>query len=224
MSEGNPAHKASAWSAWLQVLAAAVLVAWAVPEAWRLFRGDVAALEARAMAMSWADGKPWATEDWNFARDELLRAAQITPDNPVLHDYLASLYVIRAGALRAFPEQAGELYAQAAMHQRQSLALRPGHGMAWAHMALIEHGLSPGSAKQWEAWERSRQRAPYEPPAERMRADLVLADWASAPAETKAWLQQYDAKTWLAERQRLRQFAAAAGVAQALPALQDSKP
>lgn len=210
--------------AWLQVAVVAAVVAWAVPEGWRLFQGDVQALEARAMAMAWADGKPWAVEDWNFAQDQLKRAVQITPDNPVLYDYLASLQVIRANAARAFPEQARAYYEEAARYQRQSLALRPGHGMAWAHMALIEHGLAPGSAQQWAAWERSRERAPYEPPAERMRADLVLADWATAPATAMAWLQAYDAKTWPAERKRLRQFAQAVGAADALPAWDDNSP
>lgn len=192
-----------------------------VSEAWRIWRGDVATLEARAMSMRWADGQAWTVTDWLDARDQFLDGLRYTPDNPMQHDYLASLYALRGYQVRDDPSLRQEYFDQALRQQRESLRLRPQHGMAWANLSRYLVEVAPTSADVWQAWQASRQWAPYELMAQSLRADVALMAYPDAPPPVRQWLQSYAQSTWPLEQDRLRRLSRTLGreqvLAQALP-------
>ncbi|MEN3112408.1 hypothetical protein ACFONG_19810 [Uliginosibacterium paludis] len=167
-----------------------LLAAWGIWQAQRVMRADFTAMQARYRIDGWAAGKSqWTVPAWIEARDDLLEASRIAPDNPLTFDYLAQLNALRGRRAWEAPELRKAYFSDALRFQKISLALRPENGAAWAslalgHFALEDHPAAFGALRQ------ALRYGPYEVPVKQMAEELVLAMWAEAPADLHAWLLQ----------------------------------
>jgi len=125
------------WRLLPAVLAAALMLGVAVWHGGPLLLSDLASQGARQKVDTWArEGKGWTVEEWQQARTSLLRALEITPDDPVLHVTLAQLYVTQGLVAWGDDAQRTAYFEEALVHQQRALALRPTDGYTWAQVAL----------------------------------------------------------------------------------------
>ncbi|GAP35635.1 hypothetical protein ISF6_1408 [Piscinibacter sakaiensis] len=212
-------HRRTTWADKLIFPALVLVFAAAAFHAAKLIRADFAAMEARALVRSWADGSTrWTVRQWQLAHDDTLSALRITPDNPALHDQMAVIFLIRARD--AWPSKAMQqlLYTEAARWQRSSLALRPGHGWTWAALAESLNALCPGSEEAWHAWRQAQRFTPHEMTVEPNLYRIGFAQWKTAPSDVKAWMRATYEQAALAQRRRIDDIAAQFEVGEWQPA------
>lgn len=161
--------------------------------AWRMFATDWLALQPRVNVFKWGAGKaPMTVRDWVQARNQTQQAIALNPGNPMLHDVLASLYLLRARQSPAGSAYAASLYTEAVAHQKASLALRPGHGWAWAGLAESLLALNPANPEGWQAWRNAQQQGPYEL---HISTTLYFAGkraGTQAPPDVQQWLHHIE--------------------------------
>jgi predicted Zn-dependent protease len=175
---------------WLVLL---VLVAVFVPAmhfAWRLFDTNWLALQPRLNMVKWgAEQAPMDVREWVESRNRMQRALAVAPNNPMLHDLLASLYLLRARQSLPGTAFANNMYNEALLHQRASLALRPGHGWAWAGLAESLLALDAANPEGWQAWQRARQFAPHEMFVTTTLYFAAKRAGSQAPAHVQQWMR-----------------------------------
>lgn len=163
-------------------------VAWGAWQGQRVMRGDFTSMQARYRIDTWVSGKAkWSVSEWVQARDDLLEAAEIMPDNPLIFDYLGMLNTLRGE--RAWNEESLRkgYFSEAMDYQQTSLRLRPQNGAAWSNLALSFYALGDHAAAG-NALEQALKYGPYEVAVKRLTADLVLAMWPSMSAGLHEWL------------------------------------
>lgn len=178
---------ARVWRWLLLALVAAVLV-WVCWLGSRLARADWLAMEPRHRITQWTTGgKPWQMAQWAQMQRQLRQALHITPDNPVLHEHLASLYALRGQAYWTTQSLRRAFFLDARRHQVASLKLRAVNGRTWVALALSMHALSEPPAQLFKALANARKFAPGDPKVQRLVASLVLAHWREAPRDWRQW-------------------------------------
>ena len=134
-------------------------VGWVFWDGQRMIRADAHSLGARKQIVGWASGEsqPASAAEWDEARDAMLAALDITPDNAALQEQMGDLYVV-AGR-RDWADQALRLrhFGQAEAYYRKALALRPTDPQTWASLAVAYQGLGQTGAPLHQA-RRSRRR------------------------------------------------------------------
>jgi predicted Zn-dependent protease len=159
--------------------------------AWRMFATDWLALQPRVSLIKWgADQAPLNVSEWVQARNQTQQALAMNPGNPMLHDLLASLYLLRAQQSRAGSAFATSMYTEAVAHQQASLALRPGHGWAWAGLAQSLLALNPANPEGWQAWRNANQQGPYELQISTTLYFAAKRAGTHAPPDVQQWLHQ----------------------------------
>jgi len=155
-----------------------------------MVRADLLSMRARYEIDAWmAGGAGWTLPEWKNARDALLQARAITPDDPLLYDYLGVLDVLR-GQMGWRAEGIRKVYfGEALGYQKESLRLRWHNGAAWANLALSEYALDDHKAAL-EAAERAIEYGPNEVRVRSLVSELTLAMWSQAPVNMKTWVQQ----------------------------------
>lgn len=110
----------------LVALALVLLCLWAADRAARLGWASFQSLEARALFQRAMESRePMRAQPWNRAREGYVAALQWDPDNPVYHQELADLYLLR---LARMPGDRGKMtpyYEIALRHYFKAAALRP---------------------------------------------------------------------------------------------------
>ena len=155
---------------------------------WRLAAADWVSLEPRYQISRWQSGKVKPSpSEWARAQSRLVRAIQTTPGNPVLHDYLAALYVIRGRQEWANVAQRRADFLNAKQHQEISLALRPVNGRTWASLAVSMQALGQVGPVFFDACRRAIQYAPHDSAVQGVLLSVLLAHWASAPSDLRVW-------------------------------------
>ena len=172
-------------------IAVTVMTCWAVWQGSALMRADFASMAARQKVEQWARaGRGWTAPEWKSARSDLQAALQITPDDPVLHDALAQLYVTQGIVGWADPEQRAAYFEEALEHQQASLKLRPGDGSAWANLAVSLWVLKRPLPDMQSAWLQASRYAPREWPVQQALVDLALATWDQATPQMRLWVMR----------------------------------
>ncbi len=167
-----------------------MLAAWGIWQGQRIMRADFTAMQARYRIEGWMSGKlNWTVPEWVQARDDLLAAAEIAPDNPLTFDYLGLLNALRGRRAWGAPELRTAYFTDARRFQEQSLKLRPENGSAWANLALSQFALGE-HGPAFESLRQALKYGPYEVSVKQMSEELVLAMWREAPPDLRAWLQQ----------------------------------
>lgn len=180
---------------WVLLLVALVFVP-ATVFAWRVWHTDWLVLQARLNMVKWGTGKaPMEVRDWVASRNRVQQALAESPTNPMLHDLMASLHLLRARqSLRGSAYEAS-LYRQALSYQRASLALRPGHGWAWAGLAESLLALDASSQEGWQAWHKALQFAPHEVLVKSALYHAAKRAGPQAPANVRQWMHDIEHDT-----------------------------
>lgn len=165
-----------------------VLAAWGIWQAQRIARGDFASMQARYRIDAWLTGKTqWSVPQWVAARDDLLDAARMTPDNPVTFDYLAVINMLRGQRAWSAPSLRKAYFGEALNYQLASLQLRRENGAAWANLALSQYALDE-SAAAYDSMRLALRYGPHELRVKQLLSGIVLSQWAEAPEDLKNWL------------------------------------
>jgi len=164
------------------------LAAWVLCLSSSLIRADAASMQARFRLDSWLSGRgQWTIAEWLEARDALQEAVEITPANPMLHDYLGSLFALRG--IQAWRSEAlrKDYFAEAMAHQRVSLSLREHNAPAWAALSLSLYATGAQGEALWDAERRAIALGQSEPGVRRVLLDVIFPNWATQPQDLRDW-------------------------------------
>ncbi|MBS1209288.1 MAG: hypothetical protein H6R19_1686 [Proteobacteria bacterium] len=187
------------------VLVVLLITGWVVWFSVALIRADFASMPARFRLDAWLNGRAqWTISEWLEARDGLQEAAAITPDNPMLQDYLGSLYALRG--IQAWRDESlrQSYFAEALEHQQASLKLREHNAPAWSNLALSLYATNQQGPALEHAIRRAIALGESDPGVRRTLLDVLLPTWTKQPPDLRAWaIARYrDAPDW--ERQAMR--------------------
>jgi hypothetical protein len=168
--------------------AAAALMAIAMLSAWhggRAAWADAKALSTRWMISAWRDGRgpAFTPQLWQDARDQLVYALRLTPDNPQLYDDLGYLHAARAQALGR--TEAGsvlqnyqfKLLDEAIANYRAAAALRPTFPYSWGYLALAKHMRGVHDDEMWTAFDKSLQHGSSEVALRGVISQIAFDQW-----------------------------------------------
>lgn len=163
---------------------------WVVPFGVQLIRADWAFIEPRYQIAQWIKGRERFTlPQWARAYEQMRHALAVSPDNPVLHEYMAALLTLRGQSYWQSNVLRRAFFLDARQHQQTSLRLRPTNGRTWAGLALSQHALQADRATLVHAMERAIFYAPHDPTVQRQVASLVLARWHEVGPAQRNWLR-----------------------------------
>lgn len=187
MADAPGAPAAPVWH-WLVFGLVAAVFVWVCVFGSRLAQAEWLSMEPRHRIAQWTQGgQPWQMKQWAQMQGQLRQALRITPDNPVLHDNLASLYALRGQAYWPTQSLRRAYFLDARRHQVASLQLRAVNGRTWAALALSMHALGEPQANLYGALANARKFSPSDPKVQRLVASLVLAHWGTAAPEWRQW-------------------------------------
>ncbi|WP_018609053.1 hypothetical protein [Uliginosibacterium gangwonense] len=167
-----------------------LILVWGMWQAQRVMRGDFAGMQARYRIDTWIAGKArWSVEQWLQARDDLAGAARITPDNPLVFDYLGMLYTLRGQRAWQNDVLRQAFFADALRFQQDSLRLRPHNGAAWANLALSQYALGT-HGDSIASINHAMQEGPNEIRVRQVVTELIIAMWSESPEHLHVWLRE----------------------------------
>lgn len=159
-----------------------VLLLGAISAVWvggRAAWADMLQLQVRYNIGQWQAGKaplpPIAM--WGEARNTLMQALTLTPDDPQLHENLGYLYGLRALSSKDIPELYQAMLGQAQVYYRNATRLRPMSPHPWANIALASHYRGDAGASLWDAFDRAMAYGQREPSVQVMLAEVGFARW-----------------------------------------------
>ena len=123
---------------------------------------------------------PPATERQS-AEANLNKALKLDPHNPSIHEYLAAVMAMPAGAA-AESEAALQ---QAMRHYRRSIALRPAWPYAWLGLAAAKYSAGQLDGEYYAALRQAARLGPSEQVVQRYIIELGLGAWANVPEENR---------------------------------------
>ena len=168
-----------------RALAGALLLG-AISAVWvagRAAWADMLQLSVRYNISQWQAGKAAlpSIAVWGDARNTLVQALAVTPDDPQIYENLGYLYALRAVSAKDIPELHQAMLAQAQEYYRAATRLRPMSPYPWANIALASHyqGEDPGEAGAplWDAYDRAMAYGQREPAVQAMLAEVGFARW-----------------------------------------------
>ncbi len=180
-----------------------VATIWAGRLATELIRADLLFIEPRHQIAQWINGREqYKLEGWARAYSRMRQAIALSPSNPVLHEYMASLLALRGQSYWSSEVLRRAFFLDARMHQLTSLKLRPTNGRTWAGLALSLHALGEDGRALDNAVGNAVFYAPHDPRVQKQIAAVVMARWSSVEPRHRNWLRliYQDEKT----RQRLQ--------------------
>lgn len=210
-----------AWRSAPLLLVALAIGGWVFWDGQRMIRADAHSLGARKQIVGWASGEsqPASAAEWDEARDAMLAALDITPDNAALQEQMGDLYVV-AGR-RDWADQALRLrhFGQAVAYYQKALALRPTDPQTWASLAVAYQGLGQTGAPLHQAWAKALALGPNEGHVQPMLLETALATWSASSNEMKSWMIQFHDNGSLTQRKAISEIALRYGLQfQAQPA------
>ena len=159
-----------------------VLLLGAISAVWvggRAAWADMLQLQVRYNISRWQAGTaplpPIAA--WGEARNALMQALAITPDDPQIHENLGYLYGLRALSSKDIPELYQAMLGQAQVYSRNATRLRPMSPHPWANIALASHYRGDAGAPLWDAFDRAMAYGQREPSVQVTLAEVGFARW-----------------------------------------------
>lgn len=113
------------------------------------------------------------------AETSLRRALALDPNNPFIHEYLASALQMQGGAARRTALQ------QAMAHYRRAIAERPVWPYAWLGLATAKYEAGQIDAEYDAALRQAARLGPAEQVVQRYIIELGLGRWADASEEDR---------------------------------------
>lgn len=117
-------------------------------------------------------------EDRQAAEANLKRALELDPNNPFIHEYLASAITLGAAGNAAALQQATG-------HYRRSIALRPVWPYAWLGLAATKYNAGQIDAEYYMALRQAARLGPAEQLVQRYIIDLGLGRWPDFSGENR---------------------------------------
>lgn len=188
---------------WLAVLGAAVLLVWVLRWSAELVRADVAFIEPRHQIVQWIKGRErYTAPQWYKAYTRMRQAIALSPDNPVLHEYMGALLALQGQAYWHSDVLRSAFFGDARRHHLTSLRLRPDNGRTWAGLALSQHALGEDPRTVARSIDKALLYSPQDTRVQRQMAALVLSRWVLTEPAQRNWVRglYQDEKT----RQRLQ--------------------
>ena len=121
-------------------------------------------------------------KDWQKAQTRLNKALGLDPNNPYIHEYLAS--AIETPVNQAATERRAALQ-QAMEHYRRSIALRPAWPYAWLGLAAAKYKSGQLDSEYYAALARAARLGPWEQVVQYYVIDLGLRGWSNFPRENR---------------------------------------
>lgn len=175
---------------WGVVFLTGLLLAWAGRFALQLIRADLAFIEPRHQISQWIYGRETYTyAQWAKAYERMRFAISVSPENPVLHEYMASLLALRGQTYWKSDVLRNAFFLDARRHQQMSLKLRPTNGRTWAGLALSLHALDEDGWSLNNAISQSLVYAPHDARVQRQIAAVVMARWNSVEPAHRNWVR-----------------------------------
>lgn len=175
---------------WGVVALTGLVLAWAGRFALELIRADLAFIEPRHQISQWIYGRETYTyAQWAKAYEKMRFAISVSPDNPVLHEYMASLLALRGQAYWKSDVLRNAFFLDARRHQQTSLKLRPTNGRTWAGLALSLHALNEDGWSLNNAISQSLVYAPHDSRVQRQIAAVVMARWNVVEPAHRNWVR-----------------------------------
>lgn len=170
------------------LLVTATMFSGAVAVGWPIVAADAISLEARWRINQLQEGRSkFDMAQWDRSHEKLKRALQYTPENAMLHDYMASLYLIRGKSVWADVAARSVYLQDAQRHYAISLKLRPVSGRTWAAMASTQAALGAADEDLFLACRNANTYSPHDPAVRSQILRVVLSRWAVAPDDLKQW-------------------------------------
>lgn len=169
----------------------------------------------------WSDGRSlWTDVEWIDAERRLKAAALLTPHDATLQEALGLLHALQGRDIwttGAPDSEEVEWYRLAIVHQREAVALRPGHALAWANLAVSQSAVGEPLAVWGATWRQALTLGPKEPEVRQILAALALRHWDGLPPDMVAWMEERDPGIGqrIVQQERERQRAEAEAVAAA---------
>lgn len=185
-----PRGTQSAFFHWTAVAALTLVTLWAGRWGVELIRADLLFMEPRHQISQWVYGREQYTHaDWARAYSRMRQAIELSPKNPVLHEYMGSLLSLRGQAYWKSDVLRNAFFLDARKHQRISVKLRPTNGRTWAGLALSLYALN---IEGWELDHAIGQAvfyAPHDTRVEKQIAAIVMARWSVVEPRHRNWLR-----------------------------------
>lgn len=209
---------------WLVFAVAVGATAWVLSVAVPIIRSDWLSTQARQDVERWASGKrPWTMAQWEQARSDLETASAISPDDAVLHELIATLYMVRGNAEWGDGSETSPgvaHYRTAMQHQLKAIELRPRFPSTWANMALMHYAVASSTEETFKAWNTALQYGPNETEVKLVLLTVAKLAWPAAPDEVRTWVETVEpgATATLDKEFGIEKEPATAGGAAAVPA------
>lgn len=167
---------------------------------------DSMTLKARWEIGKWRDGNnlPPDLSVWKDARESLMAALHLEPDNPQFYEDLAFLYGLRASATHNIPELEREFLKQVLIYYKQAVALRPMSPHTWANIALANHYLGDTNLEMWRAFDLAMAYGKNEPAVQVTLAEIGLSRWAELGEARRAGIGSAFARASPSLRMKLK--------------------
>lgn len=190
-----------------------MVAAWMAWLGGRLFIADWMSMEPRYRISAWSSGAvPWSPIEWSRIHTKMRTALQMTPKNPVLHDYMGSLYALRGRIYWDNQVLRRAFYLDARRHQVTSLRLRSVNGRAWSSLAYSMYALDEPDEMLIYAVRQARRYAPHDPQVQKVLIGLLFSRWRSIPNDLQLWVQQMKDDPKVNNRMKIDQMAKSAGI------------
>lgn len=178
------------WLEWLLLAALGIAALWVLQFSTQLVRADWAFIEPRHQITVWVAGKePYTIQQWSRAYARMRHAIEVSPQNPVLHDFMGALFALQGQRHWKSDVLRRAFFLDARRHQRISLQLRPTNGRTWGALAVSLHALQTDPATQAHAIDKAIFYAPHDPVVQRQMAALVMARWFELGPTQRNWLR-----------------------------------
>lgn len=184
-----------------------LVLLWVGKFGFSIAKADYLFIEPRSDINKWVKNKQIPTfNEWKRAQQKLEKSIEITPLNPVLHEYMASLYSIRGSHYWSNKTLRNAFFLDALEHQNISLDLRPTNGRTWAGKALSLHALNNDEKLLIEAISNAIKYSAYDKGVQKQVISIATSRWDKMPPSVKKWAISLYADTSARSRLGLEEF------------------
>lgn len=181
-----------------------LILLWVGQFGFSIAKADYLFIEPRSNINKWVKNQQIPTfNEWKQAQQKLKKSIEITPHNPVLHEYIASLYSIRGSQYWSNETLRNAYFLDALDHQNISLDLRPTNGRTWAGKALSLHALNNDEKLLIKAMTNAIKYSPYDKGVQKQVISIATSRWDRMPSNVKNWAISLYADTSARNRLRL---------------------
>lgn len=148
---------------------------------------DASYVSARHAIVQWTQARRSpGPQEWRGARDALVSAHDLEPDNPLFVEELGRLYELRARGLDATLPVVRAFLSRALDEFRNAAHMRPASPITWTNIALVKYRLGTLDAEFYAAAQRAARLGPWEPGVQRVLGEFGVNAWSALSPRGRA--------------------------------------